>query len=156
WNIATWLQRLRQTGAARALSSFPSRVFLLALALYVTLTCLYLWIAGMLLHQPNAPGSLDFTVWARASAAAWARFDSYFFLHIAQYNYTDQGLGAFFPLYPLLIRLFAWPLAGHFTLAALLVSWLCAWGWSLCFFRLALREYGERVARLALLFLVLS
>ena len=151
-----WLQRLRQSRATQWLQSFPSRVFLLALACYLALTALYLWVAGTILHRSDAPTTFDFSAWARASAAVWARFDSYFFLHIAQYSYTDQGLGAFFPLYPLLIRLFAWPLAGHFTLAALLVSWLCAWGSYLWFYQLAKREYGERVARWALLFLALS
>jgi hypothetical protein len=151
-----WLRRLRRSRAAGWLRSFPTRVFLSMLALYLALTWLYLWVAGWLLHRPDAPQTLDPGAWARASAAVWARFDSYFFLHIAQHGYTDQGLGAFFPLYPLLVRLFAWPLAGHFTLAALLVSWLCAWGSYLCFFRLAHREFGARVARFALLFLALS
>jgi hypothetical protein len=153
---AGWLQRLRQARNLGWLRSFPSRVFLSMLALYLMLTWLYLLVAGALLHRPDAPQTLDLGAWASASAAVWARFDSYFFLHIAQYSYTDQGLGAFFPLYPLLIRLFAWPLAGHFTLAALLVSWLCAWGSYLWFYRLATREFGARVARLALLFLALS
>jgi hypothetical protein len=153
---AVRLRRARQSRAWVLLSSFPTRVFLLALACYLALTWLYVWASGALLHQAGAPGMLDFGGSARASAAAWARFDSYFFLHIAQFSYTDQGLGAFFPLYPLLIRLFAWPLFGHFTLAALLVSWLCAWGSYLWFYRLAEREFGERVARFALLFLALS
>ena len=103
-----------------------------------------------------APGTAPLADWASAFTATWRRFDSYFFLQIAHRGYTNQGLGAFFPLYPLLIRLFAWPLAGHFTLAALLVSWLCAWGSYLWFYRLAQREFGERVARFALLFLALS
>jgi hypothetical protein len=153
--IAVWLRRLQRSRAAALLQSFPSRLFLLMLAAYLALTWLYLWFAGAVLHRPDAPVGFDLGAWASASGAAWARFDSYFFLHIAQYGYTDQGLGAFFPLYPLLIRLLAWPLAGHFTLAALLVSWLCAWGSFLCFFRLAQRECGPRVARWALLFLAL-
>ncbi len=151
-----WLRRLRQPRAIGWLRSFPSRVFLSMLALYLALTWLYLWVAGWLLHRPDAPQTFDPGIWARASAAVWARFDSYFFLHIAHSGYTDQGLGAFFPLYPLLIRLLAWPLADHFTLAALLVSWLCAWGSYGCFYRLARREFGERVARFALLFLAFS
>jgi hypothetical protein len=138
------------------LQSFPSRVFLLAFAFYLALTTLHLWLAGVLPGPSSASGIVDFSVLAKASATAWARFDSAFFLHIAQQGYTDQGLGAFFPLYPLLIHLLAWPLGGHFTLAALLVSWLCAWGSYCWFFRLAEHEYGTPVARYALLFLALS
>jgi len=155
-SAAGWLQRLRQSPVMGLLVSFPTRVFLLALACYLALTALSLWLAGTPPTRSGAAGILDLSAWAKASATAWARFDSYFFLHIAQYGYTDQGLGAFFPLYPLLIHLLAWPLAGHFTLAALLVSWLCAWGSSVWLYRLAQREYGERVARFALLFLLLS
>ncbi|HEY7355483.1 MAG TPA: mannosyltransferase family protein, partial [Ktedonobacterales bacterium] len=155
-NAPDWRQRLRQSRAGAALSSFPSRVFLLALAFYLTLTCLHLWLTGSPAAQQTAPGGVSLADWGTAFTATWRRFDSYFFLHIARLGYTNQGLGAFFPLYPLLIRLFAWPLAGHFTLAALLVSWLCAWGSYLWFYRLAAREFGARVARLALLFLALS
>jgi hypothetical protein len=151
-----WWRRARQSRASAALNSFPSRVFLLALAFYLTLTCLHLWLIGSPAARQPAPAGLSLIDWAAGFTATWRRFDSYFFLHIAQHGYTDQGLGAFFPLYPLLVRLFAWPLAGHFTLAALLVSWLCAWGSYLCFFRLAHREFGARVARFALLFLALS
>jgi hypothetical protein len=154
-DVPDWLQRVRQSRFGGLLSSFPSQVFFLSLAFYVALTCLHLWLNGVPGSQQAAPGALPLADWGTGFTAAWARFDSYFFLHIAQYGYTDQGLGAFFPLYPLLIRLLAWPLAGHFTLAALLVSWLCAWGSFLCFFRLAQRECGPRVARWALLFLAL-
>ncbi|HEY7351060.1 MAG TPA: mannosyltransferase family protein, partial [Ktedonobacterales bacterium] len=152
----TWLQRLRQSRAGVLLSSFPSLVFLLALAFYLALTTLHLWLAGIPGSQPTPSDAPPLADWSSGFAASWARFDSAFFLHIAQQGYTDQGLGAFFPLYPLLIRLLAWPLGGHFTLAALLVSWLGAWGSYLWFFRLAQREYGEPVARFALLCLVCS
>ena len=151
-----WLQRVRQSRAGAALGSFPSRVFLLALAFYVTLTCLHLWVFGMPSSPQTAPGSFPLADWASDFTTTWRRFDAFFFLQIAHRGYTNQGLGAFFPLYPLLIRLFSWPLFGHFTLAALLVSWLCAWGSYLWFYCLAAREFGERVARWALLFLVLS
>ncbi len=147
-----WLQRFRSARAGALLGSFPSRVFLLALAFYITLTCLHIWFYGT---ASAVPGSWPLADWGAAFTSAWRRFDSYFFLHVAQRGYTNQGLGAFFPLYPLLARLFAWPLAGHFTLAALLVSWLCAWGSFLWFYRLAARECGTRVARFALLLLAL-
>jgi hypothetical protein len=137
-----WLAR-----AGALLGSFPSRVFLLAAACYLLLTGVHV----VFLSQPMPSG---FVGWASAFTSAWKSSDSYFFLHIARYGYTDQGLGAFFPLYPGLVRLVA-PITGqHFTLAGLLVAWLCCWGSYLWFYRLAAREYNERVAKLALLFLV--
>ncbi len=149
---AHWFQRWRSSRAGALLSSFPSQVFFLALLFYLTLTCLHIWFY----HTASfAPGTFPLTDLGAAFTSAWRRFDSFFFLQIAQFGYYDQGLGAFFPLYPLLVRLVAWPLQGHFTLAALLVSWLCAWGSYLWFYRLAQREFGPRVARYALLFLAL-
>src|SRR5262249_7772355 len=125
-------------------------------AFYITLTCLHLWVFRASGGQQTGPGSFSLADWGSGFTATWRRFDAYFFLQIAHRGYTNQGLGAFFPLYPVLIRLFSWPLFGHFTLAGLLVFWLCAWGSYLCFYRLAAREFGERVARWALLFLALS
>jgi hypothetical protein len=151
--VPTWQRRAGPSRAGALLRSVPSQVFLVALAGYIALTLLHLWVTGVPSSQQSAPLT-DW--WPSAFTAAWRRFDSIFFLRVAQHGYTNQSIGAFFPLYPLLIRLFAWPLFGHFTLAALLVSWLCAWGSYAWFFRLARREFGERVARYALLFFALS
>jgi hypothetical protein len=151
--LAARHRRYCQSRVGAWLTSFPSRVFLLALTFYLLLTNLHLWLHSASNDQQVLSSSLNLAAWGSAFTAAWRHFDSYFFLHIAQLGYTNQGLGAFFPLYPALIRLFAWLLSGHFTLAALVVSWLAAWGSYLWFYRLAEREYGSQVARFSLLFL---
>src|SRR5579859_7666082 len=148
-SLTTW--RRWQSRAGTCLKSFPSRVFLVALACYLLLTGLHLWLSGAGWRPQTSSAAPNLAAWAEAFISSWRRFDSYFFLHIARLGYTDQGLGAFFPLYPLLVRIVAWPLGNHFTVAGLLVAWLCGWGSYLWFFRLARREYGPRVARLALL-----
>ncbi|HEY7349832.1 MAG TPA: mannosyltransferase family protein [Ktedonobacterales bacterium] len=145
--------RNRSPRFAALLASFPSRLFLLAAGYYLLLTCGSLWLHPQ--AQPQAAaGPLNLAQWGAAFTAAWRHWDSLFFLHIARSGYTDPGLAAFFPLYPALIRLAAWPLGGHFTLAALVVSWLCSWGACLWFYRLAAREDGDPFARQALLFLL--
>jgi Gpi18-like mannosyltransferase len=129
----------------RLLSSFPSRVFFMAALFYIALTGLHLWLQGA--SADSLAG------WGAQITASWRRFDTAFFLQVAHRGYTNQGLGAFFPLYPYLVRGVAYLLGKHFTLAALVVAWACAWGSFCWFYRLAEREYGERIARLALLFL---
>ncbi len=147
--LTDWRWGLRRSRVGALLTSFPSRVFGLALVFYLLLTWLYYVLFS---HQP-LPGAFDLAGWSKAVELAWRHNDSYYFLRIAQYGYNQPLLYAFFPLYPLLIRLGAWPLGDQFGLAALLVSWVCCWGSYLWLYRLAEREYGTRTARLALLFL---
>jgi hypothetical protein len=52
----------------------------------------------------------------------WERFDTNWYLGIAQQGYAGAQQLAFFPLYPALIWLFALPLGGNALLAALAVS----------------------------------
>src|SRR5690349_8549184 len=80
-NVPRWPGRARPSRARALLGSFPSRVFLLALLFYLTLTCLHIWFY----HTASAaPGSWLLTDWGVAFTSAWRRFDSYFFLHVAQ------------------------------------------------------------------------
>ncbi len=141
---------LRRAGWAWSkalLQSYPSRVFALTGVCYLLLTWFYY---AALSHQPpatlNNPAS-----WVTIITTPWRRYDSYYFLHIAQFGYDTNRLPAFFPLYPLLVKIAAWPLGNHFTVAALFVSWLCCWGSYCWLYRLAAREYGQRAARLAVL-----
>jgi hypothetical protein len=54
---------------------------------------------------------------------AWERFDALWFLRIAEHGYaTGDGSAAFFPLYPMAVRLVSTLLGGHPLAAALLVS----------------------------------
>ena len=145
-------KRSRFTGITALLTSFPSRVFGVSAGGYFLLTCLYL-VYTFTLQRPSTPVPHSLAEWGISFTTAWRHWDAYFFLHVAQFGYTDQGLGAFFPLYPALVHLVAWPLGQHYTLAALLVSWVCSWGAYHEFYRLAEHEYGERKAKLALLFL---
>ncbi len=129
------------------LKSFPSRLFLFMMLFYLLLTGIHIVLSHHLTF-----GVFNLVGWGQAFTTSWRHWDAYFFLQIARGGYIDPRLPAFFPLYPALIRLAAWPLGDHFTLAAMLVSWLCSWGSYLWFYRLAEREYGEVVARWTLLF----
>ncbi len=85
----------------------------------------------------------------------WGNWDAAHYATIATSGYTQPAQSAFYPLFPLLIRL-ATPLTlGDPLLAGIVLANLCAFG-ALVFFRaLAERELGPRRARRALLYFAL-
>ncbi len=56
-----------------------------------------------------------------------AKWDSVFYLNIAQHSYTEPVSAAFFPLYPMLIKVVA-AVTGSALTAAIIVSWSCLIG----------------------------
>ena len=98
---------------------------------------------------PDAPGVDNvFT--------SWERFDALWFLRVADAGYRlADGSGAFFPLYPLLIRGFSALLGGSPLAAALLVSNAAFLGALVVFYFLSASEWNERIARRSVLLLAL-
>ncbi|MFZ3340017.1 MAG: hypothetical protein WA213_03980 [Terriglobales bacterium] len=89
--------------------------------------------------------------WHYALIGVWERFDTLWYLHIAERGYDLPGAVVFYPLYPALIRALSWvvePLA-----AALLISTVAAFFYFLGLLRLARGEFAgasaERVVLLA-------
>lgn len=79
---------------------------------------------------------------------AWERFDALWFLRIAAEGYrVADGSAAFFPLYPLVVRVVSVLLGGHPFAAALLVSNGAFLGALLVLYSLTRFELSERVAR---------
>ena len=86
----------------------------------------------------------------------WGRWDSGWFLHIAQHGYVDPSHStAFFPLYPLLIRGLGFFLLGHYLLAGVLISLLTSAAAFVVLWWLAGELVGEESARRSLLYLAL-
>jgi hypothetical protein len=78
----------------------------------------------------------------------WARWDSDWFLRIAENGYTwPSSTPAFFPLYPLLVAGLGWVLLGHHVLAGVVFVLL---------FRLTELRLGEDAARRTVLFLAVA
>jgi hypothetical protein len=118
------------------------------------------WAAGLLggLWLGRAPGTAQydaaglttpFSPFGDLLAAPAARWDSVWYLTIAQDGYGDKqdhAQAAFYPLYPLLMRAVGWvvgsPLAG-----GILVSLVCFFGALVLLHRLVALELGERDAR---------
>jgi hypothetical protein len=84
----------------------------------------------------------------------WARWDSDFFLHIAQHGYTDSS-AAFAPLYPALVAGLGRAFFGHYIVAGLVVSLLCCLGAFVLLYRLAEDRLGVGGAARSVLYLAI-
>ena len=82
----------------------------------------------------------------------WARWDSDFFLRIAQNGYDDTS-AAFHPLYPALIAALGRVFFGHYILAGLVISLLCCLGSFVLLHRLASKHLDADGARRSVLYL---
>jgi len=87
----------------------------------------------------------------------WARWDSVWFLRIAENGYagTEDAAAAFYPLYPLLVGLLGRILLGHYVLAGVLISLAAALGAFILLFRLAASRLGEEGAWRAVLYVAI-
>jgi Mannosyltransferase (PIG-V) len=82
----------------------------------------------------------------------WARWDSVFFLRIAEHGY-DHASAAFGPLYPALVWLVGHVFFGQYVLAGIVVSLGAALGSFVLLYRLAEERLGADGARRAVLYL---
>ncbi len=87
----------------------------------------------------------------------WARWDSVFFLRIAEHGYEHlaRSATAFFPLYPAAVGLLGRVLFGHYVLAGILVSLAAGLGSFILLYRLAEGRLGAEGARRTVLYLAL-
>ncbi len=84
----------------------------------------------------------------------WARWDSDWYIQIAQHGYVwPSSRPAFFPLYPLLVGALGRVVGGHMVLAGVLVSLAACSGAFVLLQRLATLKLGAPAARRALVFL---
>src|SRR4029078_12147222 len=85
----------------------------------------------------------------------WARWDSVWFLRIAEHGYGSAKGGAapFSPLYPAMVALLGRVLFGHYVLAGILVSLAASLAAFLLLYRLAEEGLGADGARRAVLYL---
>jgi hypothetical protein len=87
----------------------------------------------------------------------WARWDSVWFLRIAEHGY-DAATGAasaFYPLYPATVGVLGRALFGHYVLAGILISLAAALGAFLLLYRIGEERLGADGARRAVLYLAL-
>jgi hypothetical protein len=86
----------------------------------------------------------------------WNKQDSLWFLEIARHGYSaSNASAAFFPGYPVLIRIVGFLTAGNLLVAAYLVSNVALLAALVIFYRLTEREYDLATARRAVLYLAI-
>jgi hypothetical protein len=85
----------------------------------------------------------------------WARWDSVWFLRIAENGYgaAEEAAAAFYPLYPLLVGVVGRILLGHYVLAGVLISLAATLGSFALLYRVGLSRLGADGARRAVLYL---
>jgi hypothetical protein len=92
-----------------------------------------------------------------SAANRWGtRWDSVWFLTIAQHGYPEEGMAhaAFFPLYPALIRLFTPIFLGQYWMAALFVANVAMLAALVLLYRLTEHEFGRAPAGRTIFYLV--
>ena len=97
---------------------------------------------------------------ADSFAALWTHWDVRHYLGIARDGYTNVGDArlrlVFFPLYPAVTRVFSALTGGNLFAAGTLVSLLCSGLCAALLYDLAAMHLGERGARLAVAYFLLS
>lgn len=109
-----------------------------------------IWLAALLALAwlPHAHG-------VSYGSGLWVRWDSGWFLKIAQHGYASDPTDApaFFPLYPGTVAVLGRIMLGHFALAGLVVSLVCCLIAFELLWRLCARHLGEQAAFRAVLYL---
>src|SRR5918911_5529237 len=142
-----WLRLPRGTGYAVGL----------AVALRLALSSMAAWLLS--LRPPHLTALLRAQYLGQVPLhdpilGPWQRFDAFWYLRLAMHGYgPHDGSTVYYPLYPLLIKLVAWPLGGNAMLAALVVSNVCFAGLLVALHSLVAARHGETTARRTLLLL---
>lgn len=121
-----------------------------ALPIYTATHLLYLLLSYVAFLFPGDTSSTSGPV-LRAMINSWRHWDTGHFIAIALHGYSDWWRTAFFPLYPLLIRLLNY-LADNPVLAALVVSNLAGFGVLVVLYRLISEDFGEELASRTVLY----
>lgn len=88
-----------------------------------------------------------------AAAYTWIKEDASWFLDAARAYSPHDSTAAFYPAYPMLVRLVSYVCLGNFVVAGYLVSNVALLAALVVLYRLTQREYDEQTARRAVLYL---
>lgn len=92
--------------------------------------------------------NLPYPVWT------FANFDGVHYIRIAQDGYEQEFTQAFFPLYPILIKLFSYITFGNFLLSSLVVSNVSFLAGLILFYRMINDIYDHKIAMWSVTFLL--
>jgi hypothetical protein len=154
-------QRVRERTARRELRLPPASNPAPALFLWTRAAIWAAALFSLFVFVPNRHPRAD--VWDIPSLThdlgavtdVWARWDSVWFLGIAEHGYARAGSAAFYPLYPAGVGGLGRVLLGHYVLAGIVVSLAATLGAFLLLYRLGEERLGADGARRAVLYLAL-
>jgi hypothetical protein len=148
---------MRPLKALRRLPGYPLEVFFWTRAAIWAATLLaYLVLEAQYAQPLHTGGAVDVQHDAGWGIDVWGRWDSGWFLGIADHGYSDPGHStAFFPAYPLLIKIVGAPLLGHDLLAGVLISLVTSAAAFVLLYQLGREAVGEDSSRRAVLYLAL-
>src|SRR4030043_577900 len=93
-------------------------------------------------------GGLPYWIWS------FGNFDGVYYIRIVQKGYLDQFTQAFFPVYPILIKIVSVITFGNYVLSGLLISNTAFLIGLLLFFKMVTKIYDRKIALWACLFLL--
>ncbi|HEY7985215.1 MAG TPA: mannosyltransferase family protein [Ktedonobacterales bacterium] len=139
-----WLARADVRAALMATLALRLGTSLFAALLPLLQPALYPWRDPLRpdhFHLAHYPPDLPHPVYGILDylTQPWNRWDTRWYLDIAQHGYIQYGSSAFLPLYPALIRGVGAVVGGNLLLAALLISTAAAFAALLALYRLAAR-----------------
>lgn len=92
--------------------------------------------------------------WGERLLGIWSHWDGEWYLRIAQSGYrADDGTSAFFPFYPLLVKLLGWLLGGNYLLAGVIISGGATLAALILLYELVRRDFGRETASRTALYL---
>lgn len=118
--------------------------------LFFIFTLLILWRLFLFIPAIIAP----FLIQQRLGfigSSPWANFDGIHYLSIAQNGYF-QFEQAFFPVFPLLIRMISFVVWGNYLIAGIVIVYSALFLFLLLFYKLLLIDFNEKTVRWILLF----
>jgi hypothetical protein len=150
WRAAA-LQRLRD--AAPALRYCAAVYLTVRVGLFVLASAAWSLSAEPAASMPDGQ-ALPLTNGWHNAITDWNREDANWYLYIAAHGYSaHDATAAFFPGYPMLVRLVGYLCFGHLLLAAYLVSNVALLAGMVILYRLTEREYDLVTARRAVMYL---
>jgi len=93
-------------------------------------------------------------VWAPVAHATFDRWDSVWFIRIAEHGYTTPAAAAFFPVFPLVVRAVGWVVRDQLV-AGIIVSLVAAAWAAVLLERITRRRLGEPAGRIAVVLFAL-
>lgn len=105
--------------------------------------------------NPSGKGRLDFITIENNYLQRWSNWDGGAYTAIAEKGYSSNAFYAFFPFYPITIKLTSFLLFGNYFLSALVISWTSLLFSLFFLYKLVLLDFNEHIAEKTIIYLLI-